>query len=893
VDLESGQTTQLTRDPAGDDDPSFSPDGRFIAFDSAREGSQAIYIMNADGTNVRRVSQDPGFLQVPAFSPDGRLLVYETMSPMTGRSGGLFVVSASGGPSMRISRDGRTACWSPTGDYIYFTEDRGPRGNGIWRVRAPKNVARGELVPFIGHVEVDRKKELGELFDEAWNALKDGFYSEKRIGKDKGKWWASIKTKYRTMAIDTENKDEFQSVIRQLLAELGASHLGIFGGQRPGNHVTPAAKQNGYFGFDLAQEPAEDGSRRVTAIVPGSPADKAGMRVGDVVTKIHNTKLRKKTNLNKATLGLVEKEVKIAFKPRTETGVGQERTVAVQGLAIRQVWDLKYEAWIADRARRVKEATKKEKWDLGYVHLRSMNPKNLQKFQQAVTRWNRSKKIKGMVLDVRNNGGGNIHIPLMSVLTSKPLARVKVRGREEVIQPGLYWDKPVVLLINERSFSDAEVFPFMFKEAGLGKVVGVPTPGGVIGTTSVTLSDGSQFRVPRTGFKTMDGVDLEGLGVKPDVLIEETTEDRLNDRDPQLNKALEIVMAEARELVKAEAEKKKAKKKKKADAEPAEKKKVEPEEQPVKPEAIPASATHPLEDVEVGEWVRYRVLDPGSGEETVLKVSVTRIENGVVHFGKEIEKGGIAIVPLPEKMKRGSVLDVLPTFGQLISHAVVEGEVRDARASILIAQVRWPDGSDLKLSFTNAIPAYGLWRVEIGKLVILEALDWGKAEIEKPDTVAAEEPEPAPKAEPKPEAAADKPPVHPIFDAKEGEWVKIRRFGPQGQSADMVIRVTEVTDDEVAFEQTAILRGREIKGPTVRRERKKELTPPENLELKGYGKETIKVGEQNLECVVMKVEDASGAEMKLYFSNTVPFNGLARMERDGEVVMEAVEWGDE
>ncbi|MHC4223497.1 MAG: DPP IV N-terminal domain-containing protein, partial [Planctomycetota bacterium] len=143
VDLESGQTTQLTRDPAGDDDPSFSPDGRFIAFDSAREGSQAIYIMNADGTNVRRVSQDPGFLQVPAFSPDGRLLVYETMSPMTGRSGGLFVVSASGGPSMRISRDGRTACWSPTGDYIYFTEDRGPRGNGIWRVRAPKNVARG------------------------------------------------------------------------------------------------------------------------------------------------------------------------------------------------------------------------------------------------------------------------------------------------------------------------------------------------------------------------------------------------------------------------------------------------------------------------------------------------------------------------------------------------------------------------------------------------------------------------------------------------------------------------------------------------------------------------------------------------------------------------------
>ena len=75
--------------------------------------------------------------------------------------------------------------------------------------------------------------------------------------------------------------------------------------------------------------------------------------------------------------------------------------------------------------------------------------------------------------------------------------RVQRRGGPKVVQPTLYWDRPVVLLINERSFSDAEVFPAMFKASNLGKIVGVPTAGGVIGTNDITLSDGSRFRVPR------------------------------------------------------------------------------------------------------------------------------------------------------------------------------------------------------------------------------------------------------------------------------------------------------------------------------------------------------------------------------------------------------------
>ena len=110
------------------------------------------------------------------------------------------------------------------------------------------------------------------------------------------------------------------------------------------------------------------------------------------------------------------------------------------------------------------------------------------------------------------------------------------------------------MLINENSFSDAEVFPYIFKALDRGKVVGVPTPGGVIGTNDIRLSDGTRFRIPRVGYYGMDGTNLEGHGVKPDFLVEETIEDRRAGRDPQLAKAIEVVMAEVSGTKKKERE---------------------------------------------------------------------------------------------------------------------------------------------------------------------------------------------------------------------------------------------------------------------------------------------------------------------------------------------------
>lgn len=857
LDLETEEATQLTHDQAADDDARFSRDGRFIAFDSGRDGGQAIYVMNADGSNVRRVTEGSGFFQVPCFSPDGRMIVYESFNP-TGGSGGLFVTYTAGGPSARISQDGSGACWTAAGDFIYFAAERRGEGNGVFRLRAPERVETGELVPFYGHVEVDIRQELGNLFDEAWSALRDGFYDPRMHGVN----WNELRRKYRDMAIDTENKAEFQNVIRQMIAELGASHLGIGGGETPGNSVTPDVVQNGVFGLDFETRPGEGGERRIEHVVPGGPADQAGLRAGDVVTRIGKTKLDATTNMDRLTAGTVGQEVQIGFRPITENGLGDERSVTVKPVSLLQLFLLRQKNWLDSNESRVAAATKGRDYKLGYIHLSMMDGENLQKFSRTVAQWNADRNVGAMVLDVRDNGGGNIHGQLIQILTAKPLALVQRRGGPRTPQPSLYWDRPVVLLINQRSFSDAEVFPYMFKEAKLGKIVGVPTAGGVIGTQDITLSDGSTFRIPTVGFWGMDGTPLEGLGVKPDYYVEITAEDRAANRDPQLAKAIELAMAEA------DAARKKPEPAK-PEAKPAPVKPVEPK--PEKEPETKADDRHPLRDAVAGEWVKYRTTDAIGAPATVL-VEVKKVADGTVTFGHEVQEGDDPSLPFPETAKADAdLLDLLPRLGKVLSHQVVKGEVKGETADLLQVDMQWPDGSELRLTFTNRVPAYGLLRVQMGKTTLLEAWEWGT-------------PEAGPAVE------APKAPRHPVHDAKVGEWVKTKMILDDGRELVRTLTVKEVRDGELILAQTLEAAGRTMQGQDIPRPRDEFIVPPQNFTLVGYGREKVTVNGQELDCVTMTAKDPNGVVFEWWISDQIPVNGYVKVTRDGKTFVELVDW---
>jgi tricorn protease len=198
-----------------------------------------------------------------------------------------------------------------------------------------------------------------------------------------------------------------------------------------------------------------------------------------------------------------------------------------------------YAKWVDDRRAMVEKLTNGE---IGYLHIRAMDAASLRQFTLDLA-MNRTKKA--MIIDQRFNGGGGIDQELLGMLVGEMYQYT--RGRDaglEVPRPLETFYGPMVVMQNERSASDAEMFPQGFKDLKLGKVVGVPTMGAVIGTGSFTLADGSSIRTPGSGVWTVRGENMENFGVKPDVYIDNTPDDFFKGRDAQIEKAIEVLRAE-------------------------------------------------------------------------------------------------------------------------------------------------------------------------------------------------------------------------------------------------------------------------------------------------------------------------------------------------------------
>jgi len=218
------------------------------------------------------------------------------------------------------------------------------------------------------------------------------------------------------------------------------------------------------------------------------------------------------------------------------------RTVEIKATSRKQVADLLYDRWVASNTARVAQLSKGK---LGYIHLPSMDEAGLSRFLRSLYSDNFDKEA--IVLDVRYNGGGYTHDQVLSYIGGKEHTFFRNRhgGQGMVLDfNDRKWTKPVVVLINNRSFSDAEIFPHAFRTLGLGKLVGEPTGGHVIGTRSVTLIDGSVFRTPGVGVSTVKGINMEKEGVIPDVLVEQHPDQLAQGIDSQLDRAVDVLRDE-------------------------------------------------------------------------------------------------------------------------------------------------------------------------------------------------------------------------------------------------------------------------------------------------------------------------------------------------------------
>jgi tricorn protease len=537
---------QLTRMSGSIGNAAPSPDSKTIAFvgfgdtsgaDTVGGGRPAIYTIADDGTKLTTVAQgappDPsddtprgrgtggggGFGELQ-WARDGRSLYYM-------QGGGIYSVSvspASGGDSGATPGSAGAAGNGRRGGRGGTGAPSAPAGSGSESSSTPKRVT------FTVRLEVDLAAERRQVFEEAWRVMKFRFYDPKMHGVD----WAAARERYQPLLANVGDSDELHNVIMQMIGELNASHTGVTGGGRSGDSERA---QTRHPGFDL--EADSSGFYKVGHIYKKGPADHDYVKIkaGNFILALNGKEL--KTSDNYWMYFNLLPGRKFEFTVNSEPKTEGSWTVSLEPLSSTAQGDLEYERWVDSREDMVKQLSKGQ---IGYLHIRAMNAPSFQKFQHDLLE-NLDKKA--LIIDERFNGGGGIDQELLEILNQR-VAYQSWRARDSVSVPRPFqaFFGPMAVLQNERSASNAEMFPEGFRALGLGKVIGVPTMGAVIGTGSFRLMDGSTIRTPGTGVFTSKGQSLENYGVQPDVWVDNGPEDFLGNHDRQIEKAVELLTSE-------------------------------------------------------------------------------------------------------------------------------------------------------------------------------------------------------------------------------------------------------------------------------------------------------------------------------------------------------------
>jgi C-terminal processing protease CtpA/Prc len=282
-----------------------------------------------------------------------------------------------------------------------------------------------------------------------------------------------------------------------------------------------------------------DGVFRIGHVVPESPAAVAGIKPGEYIHSIAGVPLSRETNINRLLAGT--EGLRLAMAVSREPG-GRSEEIDLKPTAISEIRNLEYMDWVEGR-RHVVDSLSGGR--LAYIHIPRMARNRLEIFKQELVSIAESKD--GLIIDVRDNGGGNIAVHLLGILVKTPYLLRNFRGfptTSENKMRSKALEKPMALLINNYSASNSEIFAEGFRKLKLGKIIGEPTSGAVIGTSSYTLIDGSRIRRPSWGAYTAEMEDTELKSRQPDILVENLPDDFMNGRDPQLVRAVQELMSE-------------------------------------------------------------------------------------------------------------------------------------------------------------------------------------------------------------------------------------------------------------------------------------------------------------------------------------------------------------
>jgi tricorn protease len=394
----------------------------------------------------------------------------------------------------------------------------------------------GALTTDTIEVRVDPRAEWRQMYREAWRIQREFFYDPGYHGLD----LAAAEKRYEPFLEGVASRSDLNYLFAEMLGEITVSHLGAGGG------ITPEVRRvaTGLLGADFT---IENGHYRFARIYNGenwnpqlrAPLTQPGVNVvaGEYLLSVNGRPLTGSDSVFRLFEGTVGKSVLLRVGPRPSVDGSREVTVTPVATEVA----LRNYAWIEDNRRYVDRVTKGR---VAYVYMPDTATGGFTYFNRY---FYAQVGKEGLILDERFNGGGNLATDIIEHLKRPLMSMVATRHGENEVQPQGAIFGPKVMLINESAGSGGDAMPWYFRKAGVGPLIGKRTWGGLVGRAAgVPLMDGGFAASPSSAVwdpATSQWI-AENIGVAPDIEVEQDPELVRQGKDPQLEKAIEVVMAE-------------------------------------------------------------------------------------------------------------------------------------------------------------------------------------------------------------------------------------------------------------------------------------------------------------------------------------------------------------
>ena len=385
-------------------------------------------------------------------------------------------------------------------------------------------------------VGLDRHAEWRQMFNESWRQMRDFFYAPNMHGVD----WPAMRRTYEVLVPHVNHRADLTYVIGEMIGELNAGHAYVGGGDLPRLDRTPM----GLLGAQLQRDP-QSKYFRITKIFRGqnwdaarrSPLTEIGVEasVGDYILEIDGRSTAAMTDVWEALVGKAGKQVSLRLNATPAQQASRETVV----VPIEDERGLYYYDWVQGNLEKV---TKASGGRVGYLHIPDMGVPGLNEFAKYF--YPQTDK-DAVIVDVRSNGGGNVS-PMIIERLRRELVLVDIaRNGLPNANPGAMILGPKVLLADEFSASDGDLVTYRFKTYKMGPVIGKRTWGGVVGIRgALPMLDGGVLNRPEFSRYDVAGKSwaIEGVGVEPDIVVDNDPAREYAGEDQQLDKAIEVIL---------------------------------------------------------------------------------------------------------------------------------------------------------------------------------------------------------------------------------------------------------------------------------------------------------------------------------------------------------------